>query len=226
MEATATQGWPRAFDAWYRWAQEAAEDLCSHAEDQARYHKYGRPRGPRWQGKGAWGFGGPPLNWSWGGPPRPRSRRGDIRLAVLTLLAEQPMHGYQIITELTERSGGMWRPSPGSVYPALQQLEDEGLVSVSEREGRRTYVLTDAGRAESERLSQGRRAPWEEMAEEAEGNAGGLSGTAAQVFAAAMQVSVVGSPEQIDQAEALLTDTRRALYRILAEDDEAEEEEE
>lgn len=158
--------------------------------------------------------------WPWmGGPPRPRSRRGDVRLAVLTLLGEEPMHGYQIITELSERSGGMWRPSPGSVYPTLQQLQDEGLVLVSEQEGRRTFALTDAGRRELERVSEGRSAPWEEMAQGAEGETDDLRGTALQVLAATMQVSMVGTAEQVAEADDLLVRTRRRLYRMLAEDD-------
>ena len=177
---------------------------------ESRHHP--RPHGP-------WGFAGP---WAWTGGPRgrrPRPRRGDVRLAVLTLLAESPMHGYQIITELTTRSGGVWRPSPGSVYPTLQQLEDEGLVSVSERDGRRTFELTDAGRAEVQTASQGRRAPWEEMADEADDGAGDLREYAGQLMAAVLQVAAAGTPGQVARAETMVNETRRALYRLLAEDD-------
>jgi DNA-binding PadR family transcriptional regulator len=141
---------------------------------------------------------------------------------VLTLLAEAPMHGYQIITELSERSGGVWRPSPGSVYPTLQQLQDEGLVSVEEQEGRRTFSLTDAGRTEVERASQGRRAPWEDMADEADDGAGRLRKQVGQLIAAVMQVAATGNEEQVAQSEKLLTETRRALYRLLAEDEPTE----
>jgi DNA-binding PadR family transcriptional regulator len=137
----------------------------------------------------------------------------------LTLLAEQPMHGYQIITELGSRSGGVWRPSPGSVYPTLQQLQDEGLVTVSEEDGRRTFSLTDAGRAEVERTSAGRRAPWEDMAEEADDSAGRLKGLVGQLIAATIQVATAGSHDQVAQAEKVLTDARRAMYRLLAEDE-------
>lgn len=171
------------------------------------------------RGRGPWGFG-PPFGPPWfGGPRRPRPRRGDVRLAILTLLAEQPMHGYQIITELSARTGGMWQPSPGSVYPTLQQLEDEGLVVVYEQEGRRTFSLTDTGRAEVARASAGRRAPWEEMSAEDDQAASGLRNSAMQLLAAAMQVGATGSDEQIARAETLLNDTRRALYRLLAEGD-------
>jgi len=140
----------------------------------------------------------------------------------LTLLAEQPMHGYQIITELGSRSGGVWRPSPGSVYPTLQQLQDEGLVTVSEEEGRRTFSLTDAGRAEVERASAGRRAPWEDMADEADDAAGGLKSLVGQLIAATLQVATAGTHDQVAQAEKVLTDARRAMYRLLAEDEPTE----
>jgi DNA-binding PadR family transcriptional regulator len=169
---------------------------------------------------------GPPFFWPGftGGPRggRPRPRRGDVRLAVLTLLAEQPMHGYQIITELSSRSGGVWRASPGSIYPTLQQLEDEGLVTVSEQDGRRTFTLTDAGREEVERASAGRRAPWEAMAEEPEDGGHQLHRRAAEVMAAVMQVATAGTDTQAERAEKILVDARRSLYRLLAEDDEDE----
>ena len=77
------------------------------------------------------------------------ARRGDVRAAILVLLAEQPMHGYQVISELDARTGGRWRPSAGSIYPTLQQLEDEGLVRSAEIDARRVFSLTDAGIAES-----------------------------------------------------------------------------
>jgi DNA-binding PadR family transcriptional regulator len=185
------------------------------------------PRGDRWpgpghhhRGRGPWGMGGPPFPGPWfAGGGRPRPRRGDVRLAVLTLLAEQPMHGYQIITELGTRSGGVWRPSPGSVYPTLQQLQDEGLVTVSEEDGRRTFALTDAGRAEVERTSAGRRAPWEDMADEADDAAGGLKSLVGQLIAATIQVATAGTHDQVAQAEKVLTDARRAMYRLLADDE-------
>ena len=105
---------------------------------------------------------GPPGPWGFGGRGRGRGRRGrgDVRAAILALLAERPMHGYEMIQELEARTGGVWRPSPGSVYPTLQLLEDEDLIAGEEGEGRRRFALTDAGRAEAERQDQ--QAPWEQ----------------------------------------------------------------
>jgi DNA-binding PadR family transcriptional regulator len=186
-------------------------------ERGARHHHHRRRMGPPW-------FGGPP-GWGFPGGPgggRQRQRRGDVRLAVLTLLAEAPMHGYQIITELTERSGGAWRPSPGSVYPTLQQLEDEGLVTVAELDGRRTYTLTDGGREELERGGQDRRPPWEQVGDDDEPS-GRLRQRAGEVMAAVMQVAMAGTPEQAGRAERVLVETRRKLYQLLAEGDEGEQ---
>jgi DNA-binding PadR family transcriptional regulator len=205
----------------------AAAAAAPGATQEVPWARADGPRGERWpgpghhpRGRGPWGFGGPPFPGPWfAGGGRPRPRRGDVRLAVLTLLAEQPMHGYQIITELGSRSGGVWRPSPGSVYPTLQQLQDEGLVTVSEEDGRRTFSLTDAGRAEVERASAGRRAPWEDMADEADDAAGGLKSLVGQLIAATIQVATAGTHDQVAQAEKVLTDARRAMYRLLAEDE-------
>jgi DNA-binding PadR family transcriptional regulator len=142
-------------------------------------------------------------------------RRGDVRQALLMLLAESPMHGYQMITELTERSAGAWRPSAGSVYPTLQQLEDEGLVRVEEQDDRRVYQLTDAGReltSRSERVSP----PWEIAGPDGSPD---LRRVGVQVMSAAMQVMRDGDPRMRADAYALLADCRRSLYRLLAEDD-------
>ncbi len=128
---------------------------------------HGWPGGPGGHGgpgrsrtRGAWSGGRPGGPWGWGswdrqGPKATRAGRGDVRSAVLALLTEEPMHGYQIIQEIGRRSGGAWKPSPGSVYPTLQQLEDEGLVRADEQEGRRVYRLTDAGRATRHRAGRG-----------------------------------------------------------------------
>jgi DNA-binding PadR family transcriptional regulator len=133
---------------------------------------------------------------------------------VLNALLEGPAHGYEIIRRLEERSGGLWRPSAGSVYPMLQQLEDEELVT-SETEsqgGKRVYQLTDSGR---EQASQATDLPWGRP---------GVGGPAVEVRdavgaiqAAARQVVAVGSPEQLERATALLTETRQKLYQLLAE---------
>jgi DNA-binding PadR family transcriptional regulator len=201
------EGWAKARA---RWAQERGDDMGGGPRRGRRRHGFPGP----W----AMAMGGP--GFPWGGPGRPRSRRGDVRLAVLSLLAEQPMHGYQMITELAERSAGAWRPSPGSIYPTLQQLEDEGLVTVTEQDGRRTFALTDAGRQEVQRAtSAGRRAPWEELADEDGMGTRNLRTTAFQVMGAVMQVAAAGDERQVARAESLLKETRKSLYRLLAEDE-------
>jgi DNA-binding PadR family transcriptional regulator len=146
------------------------------------------------------------------GPGRLQSRRGAIRDATLALLAEQPMHGYQVMQELAERSGGRWHPSAGSVYPTLQQLEDEGLVTVEDRDGRRTFALTDAGRTAATAIPAER--PWSRS-----GGGDDLRGLVQELGVAALQVSRVGSPTARSEARTVLTEARRALYRLLAEDD-------
>ena len=148
----------------------------------------------------------------------PRAGRGDVRAAILALLAEQPMHGYQIMRELGERSGGVWRPSPGSIYPTLQQLEDEELVRPETGDGgRRVFALTDAGR-EAQEAAAGGPAPWDEVGAEGDSSALELRDLVGQVVAAARQVLHAGEPAQIAQAKDVLRDARRKLYRILAED--------
>ena len=148
----------------------------------------------------------------------PRAGRGDVRAAILALLAEQPMHGYQIMRELGERSGGVWRPSPGSIYPTLQQLEDEELVRPETGDaGRRVFALTDAGQ-EAQKAAAGGPAPWEEVGVEGDVSALELRDLVGQVVNAARQVLHAGEPAQIAQAKDVLRETRRKLYRILAED--------
>ncbi len=149
------------------------------------------------------------------------ARRGDVRAAILALLAERPMHGYQVIQELEARSGGRWRPSAGSVYPTLQQLEDEGLVHGDDVGGRRVFDLTDAGRAEAARRSDAAGAPWDTAGRAADDGAFDLRQLAFQVGAAAMQVAQVGSAGSLEAARAVLVDARRSLYRLLAEDEAA-----
>jgi DNA-binding PadR family transcriptional regulator len=163
-----------------------------------------------WGGPGA-GFGGPFFR---GGR---RARRGDIRAAILVLLAETPRNGYQLMAEIAERSEGVWRPSPGSVYPTLQQLEDEGLVRAETGEtGKRAFALTDEGRAEVERA--GHRAPWELAADEVGDEAVALRDLVFQVLAAAHQVAQAGTQTQVAAAGEVMRETRRKLYQLLAED--------
>ena len=178
-----------------------------------------RMRGGPWGGGGGpWGGGGGP----WGGGPRGRgrgrTRRGDVRLALLRLLAEEPRNGYQLMQTIEERSGGRWRPSPGSVYPTLAQLEDEGLVRSSESEGARHFEITDAGREYLETRSE-EPAPWD-SGEESFGPLAEIGPLVIAIGKAAWQVATVGDESQRQQAIETLTDTRRALYRILAEDSE------
>ncbi|UYK41555.1 PadR family transcriptional regulator [Microbacterium terricola] len=147
----------------------------------------------------------------------PRMARGDVRAAVLALLAEKPMHGYQIIHEIEERSDGAWKPSPGSVYPTLQLLADEGLISAEESAGRKTYSLTDAGRAEAA-AAEDRSAPWETSGAGRDARHGELPKAGMKLAQATAQVARGGSPEQARQAVEVLDEARRKIYSILAQD--------
>ena len=145
-----------------------------------------------------------------------RMGRGDVRAAVLALLAERPMHGYQIIQEIEERSGGTWKPSPGSVYPTLQLLTDEGLVDAEEAGGRKTYSLTEEGRQVAEAAAE-RSAPWETQAPKESARAA-LPKAGVELAQAVAQVGRTGSAEQVQQAVDVLGEARRKLYSILAQD--------
>lgn len=146
-----------------------------------------------------------------------RMARGDVRAAVLGLLAEEPMHGYQIIREIEERSGGTWKPSAGSVYPTLQLLADEGLISAEEQNGRKTYSLTEAGREATDATAE-TPAPWAAAGARQGSTHAALPKAGMDLAGAAAQVARTGTPEQIDEAVAVLHDARRKLYAILAED--------
>jgi DNA-binding PadR family transcriptional regulator len=188
---------------------------CRSARHGGR-HGHGPSHGPRGEfGGGPFGGFGPG-----GGGPRGRgrrARRGDIRTAALLLLAEEPRNGYQIMQEVQERSGGIWSPSPGSVYPALQQLEDEGLIRTQEDDGRKLFAIADAGRALLEERGAERPAPWEQT----DGAAGAheLRKLVREVAGAFAQVMRTGSEAQIAKAGTVLAGTRRELYRILADGD-------
>ncbi|GHS86940.1 hypothetical protein AGMMS50218_07810 [Actinomycetota bacterium] len=142
-----------------------------------------------------------------------------MRAAILVLLAEGPMHGYQLIQQITERSGGVWTPSPGSVYPALSQLEDEGLVTLQRVEGRNTASLTEAGEAHVREHRESLGAPWDEASGAVSSEEHGLRAEVGAILTAAQQVSQVGTAAQVAEASRLLGEARRSLYRILAGDD-------
>ena len=177
-----------------------------------RGHRGHRGRGGPF---GPWGMPGP-----FGGGRGPRARRGDVRAALLVLLAEEPRNGYGLMQEIERRSDGVWRPSPGSVYPALQQLEDEGLIRAEERDGGRVFTLTDEGRTHVAEHDLG--APWEAVRDDMGHGIQELRGLIAQVAAAAWQVAQAGTEAQATEAKRILTETRKSLYRLLAEDDEGD----
>jgi DNA-binding PadR family transcriptional regulator len=200
---------------------------------EQRHRSGPRGRGP-WGGFGPGGPGGPggPFGpfWAGGGPFGGRgfgrgrkAKRGDVRAAILALLAEEPRNGYQIIQEIAERSQGGWKPSPGAVYPALQQLTDEGLVKAEETDGRKTFRLAEAGRAYIEEHQDEVRAPWEEMTPDIGENVHELFGLSRQAASALFQIAQTGTEGQVAQAKQVLTETRRKLYQILADGDPAEE---
>jgi DNA-binding PadR family transcriptional regulator len=145
-----------------------------------------------------------------------RGRRGDVRLAVLALLNERPMHGYEMMQELADRTQGLWRPSPGSLYPALQLLEDQGLVRSETGEGRRQFTLSDEGRAE---LAKNPRAsaPWEAMVRGADQGDVALRVAMRHVVIAVRQVAEAGTADQKARAERLIVELRRQMYLLLAE---------
>jgi DNA-binding PadR family transcriptional regulator len=189
----------------------------------SRRHGGHRQRG---FGSGA-GFGGFPFGGSGlGGGPFGRgrgrkARRGDIRTASLLLLAEEPRNGYQIMQEVQERSDGVWRPSPGSVYPALQQLEDEGLIRSEETDGRKLFRLTDAGEAYLRERGDEQPAPWEQMSGDMSDQAYELGKLIREVWFAFVQVMRTGSDAQMAEARKVLVAARRDLYRILGDGDPA-----
>jgi DNA-binding PadR family transcriptional regulator len=153
-------------------------------------------------------------------------RRGDVRAALLVLLDEQPHTGYSLMEEIERRSNGAWRPSPGSVYPTLQQLEDEGLVRAEDGEGRTPFTLSEAGKAYVEEKREELGEPWAKPAEGAGAERYELRGLIGQIAAAAYQVSAAGDTTQVTRAKELLAQTRRGLYQILADDEAGEQAEE
>jgi len=169
-----------------------------HHAPFGKHHGFKHPMG----GMHPHGFGG-------------RARRGDIRAAVLRLLSEAPMHGYQIIQELSARSGGAWSPSAGSVYPTLQQLADEGLVTSEETAGKKVFSLTEAGAAIVAETAE-QPAPWEDAAQ-GNSDSGDYRESAAKLMHAMFQLGKSGTKDQMTAAVEVLNDARKKLYAILAE---------
>ncbi|NRQ50016.1 PadR family transcriptional regulator [Aeromicrobium stalagmiti] len=172
------------------------------------------------------GFGGDlgrDLGFGGTGPGRPRGRRrggrgGDVRAAALLLLAEEPQHGYQLIQEIGQRSQGAWSPSPGSIYPVLQQLEDEGLLTFERVDGRKTATLTDEGNAYVTEHRDELGTPWEAAQGDQRPEMHEFASNLKAFMNAWKQVAQAGTPEQRDKANAVVDDARRAMYQILADD--------
>lgn len=182
--------------------------------------RHGRPGPPPWVQDLVRSFGGPDL-----GPPRgPRVRRGDVRSAILDVLSVEPMNGYQVIQQISERTDGAWKPSPGSVYPTVQQLEDEGLVEGRDVDGRRLLHLTDDGRAYLDEHPDEIAATWRPFTESgsersAAADGGDLKPVVGQVMGAVWQVMASGTAQQRAEAAVILGETRRKLYGLLADGD-------
>lgn len=216
--STYAAGWP-----WQHLARHCSafddikEELRAAMTGRRTHHGHHPFSGPQWGMFGGQMFGPP-----WGPPPRwrgPKARRGDVRAAILAVLAEQPMNGYQIIQEIAERSGGVWKPSPGSIYPTLQQLEDEGLVTADAAVGRRTFTLTDEGRAYVAEHADEVTSPWEAMSAPTDDDENGLKPLLGQVATAMWQILATGTPEQQARAKDAVAELRRKLYGILADDE-------
>ncbi|MEV6701231.1 MULTISPECIES: PadR family transcriptional regulator [unclassified Streptomyces] len=170
------------------------------------------PFGPGF-GPGPWGGGGRGGR----GGPRGRARRGDVRASILALLKDRPMHGYEMIQEIAERSGGAWKPSPGSVYPTLQLLEDEGLIASESEGGKKLFALTDSGRSAAD---EGPDAPWEEAGRGVDWDTlNEIRQAGFGLMEAFGQVWKTGSKEQREKALTVINDARKKLYLILADED-------
>ncbi len=186
-----------------------------HGHDRGRGHGPGHgfdfgfdPRG------GGFGFG--PRGRRGPGPRGRRGKRGDVRAAILSLLVERPMHGYEMIQQIAERTDNIWAPSPGSVYPTLQLLEDEGLIAAADSEGsKKLFELTAEGRAAAEKIET---PPWESMAEDVEPAQANLRNAVTQFVGAVGQSAYAASEDQQERIVEIVNNARREIYQILAED--------
>jgi len=225
--------------AFHQQRRQARREFRDNLRDHLREH----PAGPGFEGNLGFGPGrgvGPGRGFDFGfdprggfglgfGPGGPRGRgrggrgrgkRGDVRAAILKLLAERPMHGYEMIQEIAERTQNLWRPSPGSVYPTLQLLVDEGLIAGTESEGsKKLFELTDDGRAAAEKIET---PPWEEIAEGLKNEEPGhvnLRSAVAQLVGAVAQSAYTANEEQQDRIVDIVNNARREIYGILGESD-------
>ncbi len=195
-----------------------AEWAQADMDGRAAFGRFGPPGG-----FGPGGHFGPPGGF---GPPGRRGAggrrggrpRGDVRTAILVLLGEQPRHGYELIRAIEERSGGMWSPSPGSVYPTLQALEDEGLLTIESVEGRKTASLTAEGQAWVQDHSDESAAVFT-MPDGAHKTQELMQELRAVAEAASHVARHHDSPELAARAAAILASARKDLYRLLAEDE-------
>jgi DNA-binding PadR family transcriptional regulator len=145
-----------------------------------------------------------------------RARRGAVRDALLVVLGERPMHGYELITELEARSSGRWRPSPGSIYPALTRMEEQGLLTAEELDEKNVFSLTARGREAREALDVDGADPTPDRWRDTGDGDGAFRALPAEIAGQVRQLHRFGSPDQVERAAALLEDVKRELYSILA----------
>lgn len=203
--------------------REFRDHVRDHRGDAGFGPGFGANFGAGGPGFGPFGAGGPgfgfdgPRGGRRGGPRGGgRGKRGDVRAAILKLLTDRPMHGYEMIQEINERSQQLWKPSPGSVYPTLQLLVDEGLLVAAETEGsKKLFDLTADGRAAADKIET---APWDEITEGADPGAMGLRSAVGQLMGAVGQSAHAASAEQQQRIIDIVNNARREIYHILGED--------
>ena len=205
------------------------EGLHHHPDHHPDHHRHegpggheGRPEGREGRGERRGGPRGAGRGERRGdGRGRRRAQRGDVRTAILLLLAEEPMHGYQLMQAISDRTNGAWQPSPGAVYPTIDQLEDEGLATIQQEGGRRLVTLTSEGRAHLAEHGDAMSDPFTALVD----GAGGpdLRQPLEQLHVAARQIAVSGDAAQAEAAARVLASARRSLYLILAGEPEAGE---